>query len=635
MGIDKKSISLTNRLRATSFVPALVVSLIMGITLYSVMEYNNNEALNSNALKTVKIMRVLFQGPLISGDKSVADTLMQSMMSDPDLISAKVFDASGALLAEGKNDNSPKFKTLGVSEIVYRDTLPVAIWDDEDQSSAVALGHIELVLAPEGANKRQRRVLLIWYSTTFFALVFSVFLGSIIGKSIQNPLRVISDTVREIRSGNYLTSKSVATNDELGLLSDSILHLAKELNAKDEAIDDQMAELLNSREEAIRLQEENAELLKDLSNEYSDPLIVAIGDLQRAAGQVNNGVPAELINSALRNIEYLLEITGDFGYLVDQTSRSEILRSVPVHINKLTNSVLSSFADQCTTRDISMTHEADGDHCMVDQTLYSDPIRIRVMMKNILEYAVLHSIPGASIAVRTMTRSQSNRGVIIIDIFDDNRYFSDEVLSVFSNYFNDSQDFLEHDEYSSIPIEYRTANRVIRSLNGNLSIKRWLNGGQILSIQFLTLMGPGKMPSADLADNTKPRTDILFYREVIEGNSIVNKYLKAKDIRILEVSSILSSPEKLSSPDCRLVFVELDLAHPEYSALLQCLQFPLQSKHITVIALIRSVDLNSIPNLMSSGFTEVIVMPVTASHICSIIDANSTITNSMKRIFTS
>jgi PleD family two-component response regulator len=194
---------------------------------------------------------------------------------------------------------------------------------------------------------------------------------------------------------------------------------------------------------------------------------------------------------------------------------------------------------------------------------------------------------------------------------------------------------LEKDEYLSIPMEYRTANRVAHSLNGNLSIKRCLNGGQILSIQFMALVEPGDLPTLDLAESKTPRTDILFYRNVPGGNSIVDKYLKAKDIQVRKVSSILSSPEILSGSDCRLIFVELNLASPEYPELLRCLQLPLQSNQTTVIGLIEPKDAESIASLMDSGFTEVITKPVTASHVCSIIDANSTVNNSMKRIFTS
>ena len=635
MFFKNKPLSLTTRFRATSFIPALVVSVVMGITIFTVLEYRNREILQTSAQKTIETMRVLFQGPLISGDTTSANSLMQSIMSDPDLVSVKVFDISGELFAEGTNDGVRNSKTLPVSEKIYRESLPVAIWDDEDSSLPTELGHIELVLGRENSDIRKNRVMFFLYAVTIFALLVSVWLGRRIGMSILRPLGIIGETVTQIRAGNYSTTNTVTKNDELGLLSDNILHLASELNSKDEAIDEQMAELLYSREELIRHQEENSELLNDLINEYSNPLISAVASLQNASSVVTDGAGADLIGSALRNIEYLLEMSGDFGYLVDQSTQSETLRSVAVQINTLTNSVISSFAQQCSARDVSIVHDAEEYNDLLDQEVYSDPIRIRVLLKNVLEYAVQYSPAGGSISIRTMVREQSNRAVVIMDVFDDTRHFSDTALSVLARYFSDSQDFLEQDEYLSIPIEYRTANRVARSLNGNLSINRCLNGGQILSIQFLAQAEPGALPSLDAAVAKTPRTDILFYRYGTEGNSIADKYLKSKDIEVQPVSSLLSSPGPLPWPDCRLVFVELDLARPEYSQLLRCMELPLQSNQTSVIALIEPKDSDSISRLMRIGFTEVIVKPVTASHICSLIDANSTVNSSMKRIFAS
>jgi signal transduction histidine kinase len=630
-----KPLSLTTRFRATSFIPALVVSVVMGITIFTVLEYRNREILQTSAQKTIETMRVLFQGPLISGDTTSANSLMQSIMSDPDLVSVKVFDISGELFAEGTNDGVRNSKTLPFSEKIYRESLPVAIWDDEDSSLPAELGHIELVLGRENSDIRKNRVMFFLYAVTLFALLVSVWLGRRIGMSILRPLGIIGETVTQIRAGNYSTTNTVIKNDELGLLSDNILHLASELNSKDEAIDEQMAELLYSREELIRHQEENSELLNDLINEYSNPLISAVASLQNASSVVTDGAGADLIGSALRNIEYLLEMSGDFGYLVDQSTQSETLRSVAVQINTLTNSVISSFAQQCSARDVSIVHDAEEYNDLLDQEVYSDPIRIRVLLKNVLEYAVQYSPAGGSISIRTMVREQSNRAVVIMDVFDDTRHFSDKALSVLARYFSNSQDFLEQDEYLSIPIEYRTANRVARSLNGNLSINRCLNGGQILSIQFLAQAEPGALPSLDAAVAKTPRTDILFYRYGTEGNSIADKYLKSKDIEVQPVSSLLSSPGPLPCPDCRLIFVELDLARPEYSQLLRCMELPLQSNQTSVIALIEPKDSDSISSLMRIGFTEVIVKPVTASHICSLIDANSTVNSSMKRIFAS
>tara|TARA_R110001592_G_scaffold343029_1_gene633186 strand:- start:29304 stop:31214 length:1911 start_codon:yes stop_codon:yes gene_type:complete len=630
-----KPLSLTTRFRATSFIPALVVSVVMGITIFTVVEYRNREILQTSAQKTIETMRVLFQGPLISGDTTSASSLMQSIMSDPDLVSVKVFDISGELFAEGTNDGVRSSKSIPVTEKIYRESLPVAIWDDEDSSLPAELGHIELVLGRENSDIRKNRVLFFLYAVTLFALLVSVWLGRRIGMSILRPLGIIGETVTQIRAGNYSTTNTVIKNDELGLLSDNILHLASELNSKDEAIDEQMAELLQSREELIRHQEENSELLNDLINEYSNPLVSAVGSLQNASSVVTDGAGADLIGSALRNIEYLLEMSGDFGYLVDQRTQSETLRSVAVQINTLTNSVISSFAQQCSACGVSIVHDAEDYSDLLDQEVYSDPIRIRVLLKNVLEYAVQYAPAGGSISIRTMVREQSNRAVVIMDVFDDTRHFSDKALSVLARYFSDSQDFLEQDEYLSIPIEYRTANRVARSLNGNLSINRCLNGGQILSIQFLVQAEPGALPSLDAAVSKTPRTDILFYRYGTEGNSIADKYLKSKDIEVQPVSSLLSSPGPLPWPDCRLVFVELDLARPEYSQLLRCMELPLQSNQISVIALIEPKDSDSISSLMSIGFTEVIVKPVTASHICSLIDANSTVNSSMKRIFAS
>ncbi len=633
MARKRKSLSLSTRLRATSLIPALVVSVVMSVTIYTVLEYNNRETLGSYAHKTIETMSVLYQGPLISGDSAVAETLMQSMMSDPDLISAKVFDVNGQLFAAGENGSTRRHGTLHFSENIYRETLSLNIWDEDDRPRALTLGHIELVVAPESASRRMNQVLFILYGVILLALVFSVWLGNTLSKSIRNPLKIIGQAVTQIRSGHYLSPPAVSSSDELGQLSDNILYLAGELSTKDEAIDEQMTELLRSREEAVRLQEENVELLKDLGNEYSDPIISAIGCLQKASRVVVDAGGSQLIDSALRNIEYLLNITGDFSDLIDQKSRSEALRCVPVQFETLTSSVVSACAAQHSDGEVSLVYSRDSEQRATSQTIYSDPIRIRVMLKNVLDYIVSHSAPCSRVTLRTVMTKKSDRTVIIVDIFDDNRYFSDEDLCVLTSYFSGSQDFREQDEYLSIPLEFRTANRVAQSLGGNLSVKRCINGGQILSIQFLANVAPDGATNTDTPKGDDPRSDILFYRQACRGNTILDKYLEAKGIRVRKVSTIVSSPDSVISPDCRLLFVELNFATPEYFELLRCLQFLLQSKETTVIAIIGPDKAEAVPELMRAGFTDVLVSPVSAGHICSIVDANSTINTSIQRIF--
>lgn len=627
-------LSLTNRLRATAILPALFVSVVMGITIYSVLDYANRDALKNSAQKTIETMTVLYQAPLISGDSAIGKTLMRSLLSDQEIVSAKVFDVNGNLFVEGSNDSMKHSYTLRVTRIVKRDTLPLNIWDGSEKSPKdTSLGQIELVVAPAAAIDRMNAVLFIFYSVTLLALLFSIWLGTRIGKSILNPLKTISAAVSQMRAGNYTVSHKVTSSDELGTLSENTIHLATELSSKDAAIDRQMSELLHSREDAFRLQDENARLLQDLGNEYIDPLISAIGSLQRVSSP-SNSKSGDHLQTAIKNIEYVLETTEEFKSLVDHDIATEYLQAVPVQLPAVCQTLLDSYASACAEKDISLSFENDIDQDVTDRTIYSDPIRIRVLLKNVLEYAISNAEVHGRIAVRTILSSHAGRAVIVIDLFDDNQHLSEDALSLLNTYFSSSQDFLEQEKYQSIPIEYRTANRVASSLDGTISIKRYINGGYIFSIQFLSHAKPGANSPSNIPNDVPARSDVFYFRQYHSENSILERYLSSKGIQMRNVDTLASFATELNDPDCRLIFIELDTGAPEYDEGLRRIRDVISSSNASVVALVESGHKRGSINLVENGFTDVMVRPVSASHIYSIIKANSSVSTSLERIFT-
>lgn len=222
------------------------------------------------------------------------------------------------------------------------------------------------------------------------AALISALVSWWLARSLTRPLEALGRTSRQLSTGDLdvrVAEKVTARRDEFGALG-------RDLNA--------MAQHLGEAQQSSR------RLLRDVSHELRSPLARQRVALELARGRAGSVIPAELDRIELES-ERLESLVGEVLGLLRETSRASPFEPVDFDLAEL----LSDLADVI---DYELPEEAPR----VTRG-FTGPIIVHAdrellwrALENLLRNAVLHSDPGASIALEARRLAGSNEVEMLV-----------------------------------------------------------------------------------------------------------------------------------------------------------------------------------------------------------------------------
>ncbi|MCS7072376.1 MAG: ATP-binding protein, partial [Anaerolinea sp.] len=151
-------------------------------------------------------------------------------------------------------------------------------------------------------------------ATLIVGLVFSA-VGAVLGsRSIARPLEQLKGTVTRIARGDYSQRAPVESQDEIGLLASAFNDMAGAVEARERQLQQQIAEIRASRDEAERANRVKDAFLASMSHELRTPLNAIINFtrfvVEGDTGPINEQ-QAELLNDVVRSGKHLLNLIND------------------------------------------------------------------------------------------------------------------------------------------------------------------------------------------------------------------------------------------------------------------------------------------------------------------------------------
>jgi len=257
-------------------------------------------------------------------------------------------------------------------------TVAVPIYQGEQAAGTVMLSS---PLAPieERINTLQK----ITLSAGFIGIVLATVLSLLLSRTLSHPLLKMYQSARAMARGDYSRRVEVKSQDEIGLLADSLNTLAAELQEKISALE--------------RLDETRREFVANVSHELRTPLSIIQGYTEALMDGMA-GTEAERTKYLAEVHEEILRLRRLVTEILDlrkiEAGGVELKRQ-SISLEHLAGKVYGQFYALAENKQITVSLDfAPGLY-----TVNADPDRIRQVLINLLDNAVRATPPGGRVKV--------------------------------------------------------------------------------------------------------------------------------------------------------------------------------------------------------------------------------------------
>ncbi|WP_459926722.1 ATP-binding protein [Desulfosporosinus burensis] len=282
--------------------------------------------------------------------------------------------------------NNPFFNTQVL-------TVGVPVTDPQSSIGAVV---IHVPIEPLAGQLAVFKTITIY--STVGGLALGITLSYLFSKKVSEPLRSMSRVALAMANGDFSRRITINTNDEVGLLADSLNTVSGQLKEK-------LAQL-------ERLDQTRREFVSNLSHEMKTPLSIIQAFTE--ALQDDLAVDINEKNSYLNNIyeetARLKRLITDILDLKKMEEGYEDFKMNDVDLKLLASSVQSNFSTLVEEKGVKLTFHISRKTPLV----WGDSDRIKQVFINLLDNAVRHTPKGGEIVI-TIAHKADN---VLIEIKD-------------------------------------------------------------------------------------------------------------------------------------------------------------------------------------------------------------------------
>ncbi len=314
-----QNISIKNKI--TSII--LIVStstLLLGFIIVGLGEIKNlkSEMLLNNLMNT-KLIGEYSIAPLTFDDNSGAENVLSKLSTNPNVISAALYDRSGILFASYKKQQNifiaplyEKPDELSTSKSTFTKSVlyiehPIIY---ENFKYGVITVQVDTLLL----SKKTQNYIFILLTIMVGMISFSFILANKLQKPISQPILELAQLTRKIsKEGDYSIKIEKKSHDEIGILYDDFNNMLEQIIHRENARDEAEQKLLEAKEKAEESDKLKSAFLANMSHEIRTPMNAILGFAELITMPDSEITPNEkqnfikLINNSGNNLLRLID----------------------------------------------------------------------------------------------------------------------------------------------------------------------------------------------------------------------------------------------------------------------------------------------------------------------------------------
>ncbi|MEK7793767.1 MAG: CHASE sensor domain-containing protein, partial [Candidatus Hydrogenedentota bacterium] len=230
-----KDYSIKNKLALACVLTSMIALLVSTATFYIYEVRTLGSDIGRKYSDVVNTLAPEFSASIEFEDNARADEILSRLGQNPDVLSAAIYDADGALFASyvaPQGQMIPeRWETIGESSRLDGDDLFV---EEPILSKDTPTGVMVLHARISDLKERQLYYASLVAGVFGISLVAAVLFASLIVRYISRPIEELAATSRRIsEERNYSLRAAKSTNDELGSLIDTFNEMLRQIQERD------------------------------------------------------------------------------------------------------------------------------------------------------------------------------------------------------------------------------------------------------------------------------------------------------------------------------------------------------------------------------------------------------------------
>lgn len=485
-------IKLKDKLLLLGVIPAAVLAIILAAYLTSTRLNDMYDLLHkTNENLTLSIAESSING-VFSGDSDALDTVISSVISEPDIISIKITDTTGTALSYATSiiatphllSNPSKkiiqaIKLKSIAQVDEFDTLLVGQPTVKNET----IGFVTLTLSYEAIQQRQNDILLNTAYITLFLLFVIGLIAKYFSAAIGRPILQLTTDVKNITKGNYTPSPNnpnKKNKDEIASLESGIHEMAQQISDHQKVLEKKVLEatqelrsqndkLFSAQEEILKSADAKSRFISHISHEIRTPLNGIIGFLEVIQQTPLDNEQVKLINAShlsSKNLHTIINEVLDFAQL---EAGKVLINKTNFELKKIIQDSLLLLSAQAKENDVTISYQHD---VSVPKVINQDRVKFGQIIINLVSNAIKFS-HHSSVTVQLKLNPQK-KNVIDISIIDHGIGISEHnIKQLFQEY--SQLDGATSDQGSGLGLVI--TKRLLDALHGTIEVKSTLGEG--------------------------------------------------------------------------------------------------------------------------------------------------------------
>lgn len=536
-------LQLKDKLLLLGVLPAAALAIILAVYFTSTRlndMYTLTDKTNENLAKSIAESSI---NGVFSGNMSALNSIIRKSINEPDILSIKISNKTGATLTQAMASNTTstlvanppkKIKRAIQLKLIGKTDEFDSLLVSENTSNNEIIGYVTLALSYESVQDRQHGILLNSFYITFLLLVGIGLIARSISLAIGRPILQLADDVKNITQSNYCASSiapNYKNNDEISTLAQGIhemaidisghqLELQQKINAATEELREQNDKLFSAQEKIIRSAEAKTKFISHISHEIRTPLNGIIGFLEIIQKTPLTNEQKKLINASYLSSKNLHVIINEVLDLAQLEAGKVIINKTNFQIKQTVQDALMLLSTQAEKNGVKLEYQHDQN---APDVINQDAVKFSQILMNLIGNAIKFS-PNSTVTIK-LTAHIPKTNHIQICIIDHGIGISDNDIKKLFNEFSQLNNLTAT---QGTGLGLAITKRILEALNGKISVTSKVGQGSIFcfSIPFGDVKDCGNN-MAKAANIDFPFPDLSSKRILIADDNEINRMLLA------------------------------------------------------------------------------------------------------------
>lgn len=422
-----KRLAISKQIIIIAILPALAVAGILS-TYYMRDQYNYiSDSLKRDGNLIVNQLAPAAEYAVYSGNIELIEPLIDTTIKNNPVTRIQILDNHNNNILDRQDTEKANSESSSLLEALFENrqqfvfsepiiSQHVSIENEDSQTETPVtitkghiIGEVIITITNRYAIEEKSEQIIHGILITLTILLITTLIIIRAGIVIIQPIKSLTDTVRDISAGDLDTHIELNSTGELGILESCINHMKNELKDSQTDLEVQLneytdelqqtleeleirnAELDITRSKAIHANNAKSEFLANMSHEIRTPLSGIIGFTELLQGTQLTVQQRDYSNTIYKSSKHLLETINDVLDLSKIESGKTEITTSQFNLVDIIEDIINLLSTNAVEKNIELLYRIDND---VATIIHSDPFRIYQILTNLVGNAIKFTEKG-------------------------------------------------------------------------------------------------------------------------------------------------------------------------------------------------------------------------------------------------